>query len=68
MRDRRLDTDPDFICSPKHDNSLKKFMDDHPDGVPDATISRVLKMTEEEVEETWKRAILKLRKVVVDDE
>ena len=60
-RDRRIDTDEDFVLSPKHDNSLKRMMDDYPDGAPDNAICKALDMTPSELQETFERAIVKLR-------
>lgn len=68
MKDPRIETDPDFICSPKHGNSLKRFLEDNPDGASDGVIGRLLKMTEKEVQETYIRAIIKLRKAMGVDE
>jgi hypothetical protein len=68
VRDTRIDLDPDFIVSPKHGNSLTAFMEDYPEGVSDTVIARVLRMSEKEVQETYERAIMKLRKVMKADE
>lgn len=64
MRDRRLDLDPDFIVSPKHGNSLKRFLDENPNGVENAVVARVMKLSEQEVEETFQRALIKLREAM----
>lgn len=60
-RDRRIDTDEDFVVSPKHGNSLKRLMDDYPDGAPDNVICKALDMTPAELQTTFERAIVKLR-------
>jgi hypothetical protein len=67
-RDIRIDTDPDFVDSPKHNNSLKKLIADYPGGAPDRIIRRVLRLTQEEVEAVYLRAILKLRENLKDDD
>lgn len=53
--------DEDFIDYPKFKNSLSKLIEKYPDGVDTETIAKVLNMTEEEVEETYQNAILKLK-------
>jgi hypothetical protein len=53
--------DEDFIDYPKFKNSLSKLVEKYPDGVDTETIAKVLNMTEEEVEETYQNAILKLK-------
>lgn len=60
-RNPLLDTDPDFILSPRHDNSLRKMMSENPDGVTDATICRALDISKEELQQIYDSAILKLR-------
>ncbi len=66
-RDIRIDSDPDFIVSPKYNNSLQELLDANPDGVPDSIIAKVLRMSQEEIDKTYKSAIMKL-KGVLDDE
>lgn len=66
IRDKRLDIDADFILSPRHNNSLNKLIGEHPDGVSDVTICRVLDMSKDELTSTYNAAILKLRSVIVD--
>lgn len=67
-RDVRIDTDPDFVDSPKHNNSLRTLIADHPNGAPDHVIRRVLRLSQEEVEAVYLRAILKLRENLRDDD
>lgn len=64
IRDERIDSDPDFILSPKHGNSLKRFMDDYPDGAPDGVICRALDMSQETLQDTFESAIVKLRRAM----
>lgn len=61
---KRLDTDPDFVNLPRFDNSLKKLLAKHPDGVSDKTIAQALMIDEDDVESTYKSIILKLRRAV----
>jgi hypothetical protein len=67
MRDPRLDHDPDFILSPKNNNSLKVLLKRNPNGVSDRVIARVLNISEEEVEKTYQMVVQKLRKVMVEE-
>jgi hypothetical protein len=60
-RDKRIDEDRDFINSPKYNNSLKKLLDEHPDGVSDSVICRVLKIEETELESIYLKALMKLK-------
>ena len=60
-KDSKVEQDRDFIYSPKHSNSLKILMSYHPDGVPDAVICRVLRISKEELENLHRCAILKIR-------
>jgi hypothetical protein len=57
-----IETDEDFIYCPRLGNSLDKFIDNHPDGVDEDRIAKVLMMTEEEVREIFEQALKKLRK------
>ena len=48
----------------KYDNSLKKAIDDNPDGCENDKIAKFLNITEDEVEEIYKKAIKKLQKMM----
>jgi hypothetical protein len=62
-------TDPDFIYSPKYDNSLEKFMLRHDEGVDSSHAAKVLLMDEKEVDEIYEEAIKNLKKLMgVSDE
>lgn len=63
-RDQRLDTDPDFIIASRYNNSLSEFLKQNPSGTSDANIARMLKITQEEVDVIYLRAIMKLRKAL----
>ena len=67
-RNLKIDTDPDFIVSPKHGNSLKRLLSNNPNGISDGTICKVLKLSQEEVDKAYASAILKLRKVMGNDD
>ena len=64
----RITRDKDFINSPRHENSLLKFMDENPDGAKDAVICKALCMSQKELEETYQCAILKLREGMTENE
>lgn len=56
--------DEDYIDSPKFKHSLKELLEKNPDGVDNETISKVLNMSVQEVEETYQSAIRKLQKTL----
>lgn len=63
-----IQTEPDFINSKKHKYSLKKFLNQNPDGTTDHIIAIFLCITPEEVRLFYSRAVEKIRqkmKVVV---
>ena len=57
----KIDIDDDFINSPSHKNSLRVFMSKNIEGVDNARISKVLMITEEEVEEAYQSALAKIK-------
>jgi hypothetical protein len=57
----RILNDPDYIHSPKHGNSIKRFLDHYPDGAPDGVICKALCISQQELEDIYKSAIIKLR-------
>ena len=58
---KRIREEEDFVRYPKLGNSLTKFLDANPDGVKNDMISRVLMMTEQEVEALFEDAVKRLR-------
>jgi hypothetical protein len=58
---KRVETEPDFIDCPEYDNSLKKFVDAHPNGVDEKTIAKVMVATKDEVKKIYQSAIQNLR-------
>jgi hypothetical protein len=59
----------DTINSPKHDNSLIKFLVENSDGVAEDKIARVLDLTKDEVATILTKALAKMReKMVKGDE
>lgn len=67
-RDCRLDKDQDYIESIKYDNSLRNLLVLNPNGVPDKVISKVLKLRQEEIDEIYNCAMIKLRKALGENE
>lgn len=64
MKDKKkykIMNDEDFIDYPKFKNSLSKLIEKYPDGVDNETIAKALNMTKKEVEETYQKAIEKLK-------
>lgn len=60
-KNSKIYTEKDYIESPKHDHSLKKLLQENPDGVSDKVIAKVLKISLTEMEEYYRSAIIKLR-------
>lgn len=58
----KLEKDEDFILSSKYNNSLKKAIEDCPDGFENDKIAKFLNITTEEAEQIFKDAIVKLQK------
>jgi hypothetical protein len=62
-RSPKIDTEMDYIRSPKYRNSLRLLLDSHPNGVSDDMICRVLCISKEELALTYERILDKLREV-----
>ena len=60
----KIEHEEDFINYPRFNNSIKKLMLKHPNGVKTETISKALGMSTEEVENTFQAAIAKLKKIM----
>ena len=65
---KRIASESDFIHHPRCNNSIETFMSKHPNGVPDIAISKVLLMSEKEVEEEFQEAIENLKESLEVDE
>ena len=65
---RRVREEPDFIYSPKFNNSLEKFTTKYDNGVEDDHAAKVLLMTEDEFKEEYAKTIKSLQKDMVDEE
>lgn len=58
---KRIAQDTDYVRCPKCSNSLTKFLQRNPDGVEDNTVARLLMIPEDQVEQVYQEAVLKLR-------
>lgn len=56
-----IESDPDFIYSKRFNYSLDELLKRHPDGCPNRIIASVLMVTEDDVEEWYRRIVVKLR-------
>ena len=65
---RRILEEDDYIRCPKCGNSLTRFLTKSSDGVENATIARLLMLSEEEVEKIYQEAVVMLRQAMVQDE
>jgi len=57
-------SDEDFIYCPRLGNSLKNLIDKNPEGIDNERISKVLLITEEEVEDIYNSVLEKFRKIM----
>lgn len=62
----RILKEEDYIHAPKFSNSLVKFVARNSEGVENATIARLLMLTEEEVGKIHQEAIEMLREDMID--
>jgi ERCC4-type nuclease len=72
MENNELETkileDDDFIRCPKSANSLAKFLSKNADGVENATIARLLMITEEQVQEIYEAAAAEIKEGMAEEE
>lgn len=61
---QRIMQDRDFIALKRFDYSLAKMVERYPEGAPDHVIAEALMMSEAEVEETYEKAVAKLRMIM----
>jgi hypothetical protein len=57
----RISTEPDYIHSPRFNDSLSLFLEKYPSGAPLKVIASCLAVSEEELEELYGEIITKLR-------
>lgn len=65
---KRVVEEEDYVRAPKYSNSLSKFLANNSDGVENATIARLLMISEEEVVKLHEEAIQILRQDMVDED
>lgn len=58
----KIKNDEDYIYCPRLNNSLKSFVNTHPDGVDEERIAKVLLIDVNEVKSIFNNAIKKIRK------
>ena len=63
---KRIREEEDYIRSPKHANSLTKFLAKNSEGVENKVIARLLMIPEEKVEEIYEDAVKQLRAEMAD--
>lgn len=57
----KISTDPDYVCAPKHRNSLATLIERYPNGAPDSVIAKVLLIKPEQVKAMFEKILLKLK-------
>jgi hypothetical protein len=62
---QKILNEEDYINCPKYRNSIKHTINKFPDGIDSHLIAKYLMISEEEVEENYKDAIEKLKKMVL---
>lgn len=65
---KRIATEEDFVYCPRLGNSLNKLMSlpENSEGLSDERICRVLSMTQEELDNVYKSAIMKLKMAILN--
>lgn len=58
---KKIESEPDFIYNKRFEFSLEKCLERYPDGAPPRIVAQSLLMTEDEVEETTRHVVQKLR-------
>lgn len=58
---RKVDEDPDYIVAPKYNNSLRELLAAKPNGISDSFICSALEMSLDELGQTYRSALNKLR-------
>jgi hypothetical protein len=66
----KIKNDDDFINLLKYNNSLKNLLSEHPTGVSDSVICKALCISQAELDEALRSAIMKFKESVgiTDDE
>lgn len=56
-----IETLPDYIYSKKHNNSLKILIENHPNGVSDSSIAKMLRIRLPELNQMYNKILVKLK-------
>lgn len=64
----KIKTEDDFINLPKYENSLKTLLKENPTGVSDSIICKALGITQSELDDLFKSAIIKFKESVGENE
>lgn len=69
MKDRdairqRIKDEEDFIYCPRLGNSVEQLLEKNPDGIDDVRMTKVLLMSEEEIEQIYESALQKLKSMI----
>jgi DNA-binding NarL/FixJ family response regulator len=60
----RINSEKNYVHIKRFNYDIENVLDRYPEGAPNKVIAAGLQMTEEEVEETWQRIVLKLREAM----
>lgn len=66
--ERKIKDDPDFIHSPKNQNSLQKFLAKAENPADNKAVGRLLLLSEEQVEEIYQESVAELKKGMCKDD
>lgn len=66
--EKRVREDEDFIHSPKHQNSLNKYLAKMENPLENGAIGRLLLITSEEVEDLYQESVIELKERMSLDE
>lgn len=58
---QKIDNEPDFINSKRNNDSLKDFLNQHPNGCDDATICRLLKIPKDKFADIFSQLLEKMQ-------
>lgn len=61
---KRIKEEEDFIYCPRLGNSMKQLLQNNPEGIDNERMSKVLLMTEEEIEKEYNLALKKLKEII----
>jgi hypothetical protein len=64
---KRIQDEEDYIRSPKFGNSLTRLKLKNPEGVDDATIAKVLMISEEDVQKLYEEAVAMIKEGIDDE-